>query len=165
MEDNRLFHGFGPHFDPDSKILILGSFPSKMSRKCSFYYMHPRNRFWQVLSIVYGDDFTNPDPKSKRILLSKHKVALYDVVESCFAVNSLDSSLGAITPTDIRSLIEKTSIKKIFLNGKKASSLFLQYFPDLQSLATVLPSTSATNAQYDLRRLHEQWKVIKDPYE
>ena len=41
--------GFEPVFDCESEILILGSFPSKMSFEVGFYYGHPRNRFWKML--------------------------------------------------------------------------------------------------------------------
>jgi G:T/U-mismatch repair DNA glycosylase len=41
---------FSPVTDEDSRILILRTMPSAQSRKESFYYTHPRNRFWQVLA-------------------------------------------------------------------------------------------------------------------
>ncbi len=55
MERRTIDHGFGPFIQPDSRILILGSFPSVKSREASFFYGHPQNRFWKVLEIVYGD--------------------------------------------------------------------------------------------------------------
>ncbi len=39
-------HGFGPVYDCNSEVLILGSFPSVKSREQQFYYGHQQNRFW-----------------------------------------------------------------------------------------------------------------------
>ena len=41
----RISHGFDPVFDERSRVLVLGSFPSVLSRENSFYYGNPRNRF------------------------------------------------------------------------------------------------------------------------
>ncbi|WP_367178981.1 uracil-DNA glycosylase family protein, partial [uncultured Campylobacter sp.] len=45
-------HPFKPIFDENSKILILGSFPSAPSRELGFYYANPQNRFWRVLAQI-----------------------------------------------------------------------------------------------------------------
>ena len=59
----RLTHEFGPFFDHDSKILILGSFPSVKSREQQFYYGHPQNRFWKLLTILFSSsDFKGRYP-------------------------------------------------------------------------------------------------------
>ena len=52
MEYQKLTHTFDPIYNKDSKILILGSFPSVKSRETDFYYGHPQNRFWKVLASV-----------------------------------------------------------------------------------------------------------------
>ena len=49
-------HEIPPVYDKNSKILILGSFPSVKSRENQFFYHHPQNRFWKVLSGVVGCD-------------------------------------------------------------------------------------------------------------
>ncbi|MBQ8933702.1 MAG: ROK family protein, partial [Lachnospiraceae bacterium] len=50
-----LTHPFEPLFDAESRILILGSFPSVKSREQNFFYGHPQNRFWKVLANVFAD--------------------------------------------------------------------------------------------------------------
>ena len=45
-------HNIDPVWDENSKILILGSFPSVKSREEKFFYAHPQNRFWRVLAAV-----------------------------------------------------------------------------------------------------------------
>ena len=50
--ETHAVHEFGPVYDADSKILILGSFPSVKSREVQFYYGHPQNRFWKLLALL-----------------------------------------------------------------------------------------------------------------
>ena len=49
-------HPFPPLYDKSSKVLILGSFPSVKSREQMFFYGHPQNRFWKVITAVMGTD-------------------------------------------------------------------------------------------------------------
>ena len=48
-----IVHPIKPLYNKDSKILILGSFPSVKSREQMFFYGHPQNRFWRVISAVF----------------------------------------------------------------------------------------------------------------
>ena len=45
-------HQIDPVFDKNSRVLILGSFPSVRSRETGFYYGHPANRFWPVMASI-----------------------------------------------------------------------------------------------------------------
>ena len=155
-------HEFPPFVELNSKILILGSFPSVKSREQSFFYMHPQNRFYKVLSKIYGDDFVNVGIEDKKKLFSKYHLALYDVIESCDIVGSSDQSIKNVVPADIEMILKNSSIEHIYINGKKAFELFKRYFPHLLSITTNLPSTSSANAAYSLTRLVEEWKVIRE---
>ena len=65
-EYQHIYHTFEPVYDKDSKILILGSFPSVKSREQGFYYGHARNRFWKVLSVLLScEEPTSIEEKSK----------------------------------------------------------------------------------------------------
>lgn len=154
-------HTFLPVIDPSSTILILGSFPSVKSREASFYYMHPSNRFWRLMDMIFYDHFSSVDIEEKIDQLHKHHIALYDVIEQCEIEGSKDSSIESVVVHDIINMIRDTQIKKIFLNGKKAASLFHKHFPTLKDMATDLPSTSSANARYSLEDLFECWKIIK----
>ena len=154
-------HEFDKFVNFDSNILILGTLPSIISRKNNFYYTNPNNRFYKVLSIIYNDNFHNADIQQKKELLIKHRIALYDVILKCDIVNSSDQSIKNVIPTNIKEIIEKYPIKKIYLNGKKAYELFVKYNKDLTHMAVVLPSTSPANAAYKLEELVNEWKVIK----
>lgn len=157
----KIKHPFTPIINNDSKILILGSFPSVQSRKQQFYYMHPQNRFYKVLSKIYNEDFVNVDINTKINLLNKYNIALYDIVDSCTIHNSDDSTIQKVIVSDLYVLLKKSNIKKIYLNGKKAYEIFSKNYPELINISLQLPSTSSANALYSLEKLYTYWKVIK----
>lgn len=143
----------------DSEILILGSFPSVKSREKNFYYMNPYNRFWKVLSNIYHEDFISANIMTKKDLLKKYKIALYDVVLACDIDKSKDNTITNIVPTNIKELIKGTNIKRIFLNGRTAEKIFLKY-NDIDIPYFSLPSTSSANAKMSLEELVSRWEII-----
>ncbi len=153
----RAFHEFGPFFRPDSRLLILGSFPSVKSREQAFYYAHPQNRFWRVLAGSFGESV----PESlaeKQELLARHKIALWDAVESCEINGSSDASIKNAVPTDIARLLSQTSVKRIILNGKTAERMFMKFHARIAVPSVCLPSTSPANASFTLERLISEWR-------
>lgn len=158
MERQLLTHGFGPFAAPDSRILILGSFPSVKSREAAFFYGHPRNRFWQVIAAVTGEAVPG-SLDEKKALLARRRIALYDVIESCTIVGSADSTIRDVVPADIAAIIRGTDIGRIFVNGSKAGELYDRLIcPALGIPAVRLPSTSPANAAWSLEKLTEAWK-------
>ena len=157
----RVSHEFGPFVNKDSKILILGSIPSVKSREYGFYYMHPQNRFWRVLSDLFNEDFLGSILEKKK-LLKKYKIALWDVIESCDIEGSSDMTIKNIKVNDIKGLIKETNVDKIFITGKKAYELYNKYcFKDVKIEAIYLPSTSGANCQMSFEKLKEKYGVIK----
>lgn len=152
-------HTFPAFYQPDSEILILGSIPSRKSREQSFYYMHPQNRFWKVLSAIYETDIPVSIEEKKKFLM-KNKIALWDVIEECQIIGSSDTSIRNVIPTDILSLLQKTKVKKIYTTGKKAYELYQRYtYPITKIEAIYLPSTSPANvANYKLEDLIEEYR-------
>ena len=151
------YHNIPPVYDKNSKILILGSFPSVKSREAKFFYGHPQNRFWKVLSAVLGCDCPVTAEEKKAMLLS-HNIAVWDVIGSCEIMGSSDASIRSVIPNDIASLVKKTSIIAIFANGATSYNMYKRYCRDAVGLEAVkLPSTSPANASYSLERLTEEW--------
>ena len=154
-------HGFGPVYDKESRILILGSFPSVKSREQAFYYGHPQNRFWKVLAAL-ADTEVPQTIEEKKGWLYLHHVAVYDVIEACDIEGSSDSSIRNVTPADIRTIITQSNISHIFTNGKLAGKLYRRYQAKTCDLPTMeLPSTSPANAAYSLDKLIAAWQDIK----
>ncbi len=153
-------HPFPPLWDTQSRLLILGTFPSVQSRAQSFYYGHPQNRFWRVLSAVYQAPLPNTIEEKKNFLYAHH-IALWDVLKSCSIQGSRDATIRQPVANDLSSLLLCAPIEAIFTNGKKAASLYSRYcMPATGRPAIVLPSTSPANAVYSLEALVTQWRCL-----
>jgi len=152
----RIYHEFGPVYDSKSKVLLLGSFPSVKSRKEQFYYAHPQNRFWKVMSIIFNEEITD----KKQFLLNKN-IALWDVIESCEINGSSDASIKNVNPNDISLIINNSEVKYIFVLGKKAYDMYYKYiFNKVKMDAILLPSTSPANAFKNLDDLVKEFSII-----
>ena len=164
MERETLEHGFGPFCRADSRLLILGSFPSVKSREYGFFYGHPQNRFWPLLARLCGEGVPGT-LEEKKALLARSGVALYDVIERCSIVGSADSSIRDVIPADLGPLLAGSEIGgSIFVNGAKAFALYQRYLdPSLGIPAVKLPSTSPANAAFSLDRLAQIWGEKLDP--
>ena len=160
MQSRHVKHPFGAVIDKNSKVLILGSVPSVKSVENNFYYMHPKNRFWKVLSALLGEDLYSADIETRKSTLLAHNIALYDSVEECDILGSSDSEISNVIPADIPQLISGTQISHIFCNGAASYANLMKYHPQLEGMTTKLPSTSPANAACSLTKLIEVWKTI-----
>ncbi len=157
-----IFHPIAPIYNKESKILILGSFPSVKSREACFFYGHPQNRFWKVLAAVFGDA-TPETVAEKKAFLLKNKVALWDVIAACDIEGSADQSIKNAIANDIAPILAESRIEKIYVNGGTAKKLYDRHiYPNIAREAQVLPSTSPANAAWSLERLIEAWKTIAE---
>ncbi len=160
----RYFHPFEPIIFDDSKVLILGSFPSIKSFEDNFYYAHPKNQFWKILS----DIFKMPsNTKEERIeLLKKHHIALWDVIKSCERKNSLDSNLKNPEVNDFNEFLKKyPNIKAIFFTGRKAEGLFKRFYKDIKKLPLeLLPSPSPAYAVMPFEEKKRKYEEIFKKY-
>lgn len=155
----RQEHTFGPVYNKNSKILILGSFPSVKSRELNFYYGHPQNRFWKLMSKIYNEEIGDEIDIKKQFLL-KNNIALWDTLKSCEIKGSSDASITNVEINNIEELIKKSNISKIIFNGKTAYNLFVKN-ADMTKYSNleirILPSTSPANAAYSLDKLFDIW--------
>ena len=157
-EYRLITHPFEPLYDKDSKILILGSFPSVKSREQQFFYGHPQNRFWKVTAAVFKAKVPKTIEEKRTFILQYH-IALWDVIYSCRIVGSSDASIRDAVPTDLRRIIDNSKVSRVFVNGKTAYDLYMKYqAKQIPFPAEVLPSTSPANAAWSLERLTEAWR-------
>lgn len=158
----RIEHPFGPLFSANSRILILGSFPSVKSREQSFFYGHPQNRFWKVIAAVFDE----PVPRTideKKALILRNGLALWDSIASCEITGSSDASIKNAKANDISIILDNCSIERIYCNGRKSHDLYCKYIePRTGRKAECLPSTSPANAQWTLDRLIEAWSALRN---
>ena len=162
MEAARVVHPIAPVFDQNSKVLILGSFPSVKSREAGFFYGHPQNRYWKVLAAVF-DERVPSSIEEKKAFLLRNRIAAWDVIQSCDIVGSSDSSIKNVVANDLDEILQKSQVTQIFVNGKTAEKMYLKYTkPKLGRDCVCLPSTSPANAAWSVEKLVEAWKAVKD---
>lgn len=153
-------HEFPPVWDGNSRILILGSFPSVKSREQNFFYGHKRNRFWKVLSAVLDCKEPITIEEKKKMLLD-NGIALWDVIQSCEIKGSSDSSIRNVIPNDLSEMLANSKITRIYTNGQTAGNLYKKYMQsEVNMEAMTLPSTSPANAAWSLERLIEKYREI-----
>ena len=160
----HIVHEFDPVFDERSRVLVLGSLPSALSRENRFYYGNPRNRFWRVVAACAREPVpADDDIPAKRSLLLRHGIALWDVIESCDIRGSSDASIRNVVPADVRRITAVAPIEAVICNGGTTGRLYRRWLEPVCGLpATVLPSTSPANAAWSLERLVERWREELD---
>ena len=157
-------HPFKPIFDKNSKILILGSFPSVISRKFGFYYANPQNRFWRVLAGILNANVPESTDEKIKFLLSHH-IAIYDAAISCEIEGSSDAKMSKIVPVNLKPIFKEANITQVYANGGKAYEICKKYLNDEILKVTgkepvKLPSTSPANAKFSLEKLANEWSMI-----
>lgn len=159
-EYKHIRRNFGPVYDSDSRILILGSFPSVKSREAAFYYGHPQNRFWPLLGRLLGSEVPE-DILGRTKLLLRNQIALWDTIEECDVAGSSDSSIRNVVPVDIRRILDAADICVIFCNGGTSFRMFMKHLYPVCGITPVqLPSTSPANAAWTAERLYEAWRAV-----
>ena len=157
-----IVHPIPPVYDENSKVLILGSFPSVKSREAQFFYGHPQNRFWKVVASVFEDELPETIDE-KRAFLLRNNIAVWDVIHSCDITGSSDASIKNVVPNDLSIILNNANIRNIYVNGKTAYKYYEKYTKSLINREAIcLPSTSPANAAWNLERLKGEWKVIKE---
>ena len=157
-------HNIQPLFCENSKVLILGSFPSVKSREQQFFYGHPQNRFWKVISAITDSDLPTTIEEKRKLILD-NRIALWDVIAKCDIVDSSDSSIKNVVANDLTTILNTANIQAIFTNGKTAYKHYNKYiFPKIGIDAICLPSTSPANAAFSLNKLIEIWSCELEKY-
>lgn len=162
-------HGFPPIGQPDARILILGSMPSRESLARQQYYAHPRNAFWPILASLLDIETDNYEERARQVALKR--VAIWDVLKSCYRAGSLDSAIddGSVVPNDFARFYRRHSrIERVFFNGAKAEAIYRKHvLPTLSGPAVALPlqrlpSTSPAHAGMNLEQKTIAWRVLLD---
>lgn len=165
MNKTREIHPFGPVYDSNSRILILGSFPSVKSRDEGFFYAHPQNRFWKVMKSVIGYEGQLTTIEEKTGFLLDHHIALWDTIASCDIIGSSDVSISNVTVNDLKVITDHADIRAVFCNGNTSFKLYRRYAESSSGVAAVmLPSTSPANASWSLERLVMRWQEEIAPF-
>ncbi len=166
--EKRIVHPLEPVFDKCSQILLLGSFPSVKTRAEGFFYGHPQNRFWPLMSEIFRitPQLSISEPERARKFLLEQHIALWDSIYACRIKGSQDSSITDVEPTPLAPLVKESQIKHVFCNGQSSYKYYMKYQDKAIGLpVTVLPSTSPANAAWSLERLVDAWQIIRETLE
>lgn len=162
MRYEHIEHGIPPVFNAESRVLILGTMPSPKSRENGFYYMHPQNRFWRVISTVLGEPLPTTNGERASLLL-KNGIALWDTLAQCDIIGASDCSVKNAAPNDLSIITDTADIKAIFTTGKTAYKYYCRFQQEKTGIEAIcLPSTSPANACFGLDALIDEYKIIKN---
>lgn len=150
---SEIKRGFSPVYDKNSRVLILGSFPSVKSRKTEFYYGNKQNRFWRTVSSFFGDEPPETTEEKKQFVLNRN-LALWDIVTECEITGSQDATIRNFTVADIKTLLQNSQIRYIILNGGRAYGIFVERYADIGVPYEKLPSTSPANTRFTTEEWH-----------
>ncbi len=167
----ELDNGFPPVAAGRPRVLILGSLPGRKSLEARQYYAQPQNAFWRIMGDLYG---AGPDLAYEDRLerLSRHSIALWDVLAAGQRPGSLDASIvrSSAIFNDFGPFLESlTSLHAICFNGKTAQHLYRQHvLPTLEGTPAAgialhgLPSTSPAHAAMPYSEKLARWRRVLD---
>lgn len=150
-------------------MLVLGSMPGRESLVQQRYYAHPRNSFWPIITNLFGLTGENYEENVRQ--LAQKRVAVWDVLMTCFRSGSLDSEIEAssVVPNDFHSFYAKhPRISRVFFNGAKAESIYRKHvLPALEGASAKLelqrlPSTSPAHAALTIEQKRQAWQALLD---
>ncbi len=155
MDNHDRKIGFAPVYNADSRLLILGSFPSVKSREIDFYYGHKQNRFWKMLFGFFGEEVPSTVEEKRNFLLQKG-IALWDMAVSCEIEGSSDATVKNAELANLNEIFRRTHVEKILLNGTLAYQLFLRGYANVAIPYAKMPSTSPANPRYNVETWHKE---------
>ena len=156
----QVIHPLEPIFDKNSRVLILGTMPSPVSRERAFYYAHPQNRFWRVMFNILGEPFSEDNETRKKLCLDNN-IAIWDVLKSCTIKGAADSSIKNAAANDLLRILEAADIKAIFTTGQTAAKYYYKLCEkDTKIAAITLPSPSGANCAVKFETLCERYSEI-----
>lgn len=158
---NRI-SSFPPFIDHSSEILILGSVPGVKSLEKQQYYAHPQNKFWKIIFELCNEEFTENYPE-RVALLTRHHIAIWDVIDSCERKGSLDSEIKNEEANQIAELLEEyPNVKAVFCNGGKSYKNLQKMLGKNYKLPIfLLPSTSPLHTISFEKKLIEWTKILE----
>lgn len=164
-KENTRCIGLPPSVDGRSRVLILGSMPGAASLAAQEYYAHPANRFWPLITRLLKETETPTEYGARLKMLLRHHVALWDAIDACDRVGSLDSDIRNATANDFSAFLRQwPNIRTIGLNGGKAYATFAKANRPLLTRSGLrilkLPSTSPANARWRMDDLLRAWSEL-----
>jgi hypoxanthine-DNA glycosylase len=158
-----LLAGLAPVIAPDTRILVLGSFPGAASLAAGQYYAHPRNQLWPILSALTGEDLAGLAYAERLPRLLAHGIGLWDVLGACERKGSLDADIRKPAANDFARLhLLCPLLETVGFNGQ-ASGKFAPQFAGAGYRTVILPSTSPAHAALSYEQKLRCWRELLVP--
>lgn len=161
-KDSPLLTGLAPVIAPDTRILLLGSFPGAASLAAQQYYAHPRNQFWKLVGALVGEDLYGLPYDERLPRLLAHRFGLWDVLAACEREGSLDSAIRKPAANDFERLHKLCpQLETVGFNGQ-ASGKFAPQFAQAGYRTVVLPSSSPAHMAMSFDEKLAVWRGLVD---
>jgi hypoxanthine-DNA glycosylase len=137
------------------------------------YYAHPHNAFWKLIGTIFDADGSLPYEGKVRIL-TRNRIALWDVLAAATRPGSLDASIvhASAKANDFEQFFRAhPRIRRVYFNGRKAEELYRRLVlpglgPEFAGIRyECLPSTSPAHAGMELAEKLDVWRRIKERQE
>lgn len=152
--------GLAPVVAADTRLLVLGSFPSEASLAAAQYYAHPRNQFWTILSTLWGIDLRALSYAARLDEVRRRGLGIWDVYASCRREGSLDSAIEEAAPNDLAGLVATLPRLSVIAHNGGESARVMRWTSTLASTVVRLPSSSPANASWSLARKVDAWRAL-----
>lgn len=152
--------GLAPVVAPNTRLVVLGSFPSEASLAAGEYYAHPRNHFWPILSVLWGMDLRGLPYAQRLAVVCQRGLGIWDVYASCYRRGSLDSSIEHARPNDLADLLQRAPRLEAFVHNGGESARSMRITRALGLAVYRLPSTSPANASWSFERKLAAWRDV-----
>ena len=163
--DSKRMTGLAPVLAPDTRILVLGSFPGAASLAAGQYYAHPRNQFWKLVGALVGEDLYALSYAERLPRLLAHRFGLWDVLGACEREGSLDSSIRKPAANDFERLRHLCPmLETVGFNGQ-ASGKFAPQFAQAGYRTLVLPSSSPAHMAMSFEQKLVVWRQLVEAEE
>lgn len=152
--------GLAPVVTADTRLLVLGSFPSAASLAAAQYYAHPRNQFWTILSMLWGVDLRALPYTSRLAGVRRRGLGIWDVYASCRREGSLDSAIEEAVPNELAALVAALPALRAIAHNGGESARAMRWTRTLADVVVRLPSSSPANASWSLARKVDAWRAV-----
>ena len=154
----QVLESLPPVLSPDTRLVVLGSFPGVASLRAQQYYAHPRNQFWPLLSALWGIDLVGLSYERRVAEACARGLGLWDVYASCQREGSLDSAIRDAVFNNLDILRQQApGLRAIAHNGAE-SARAMRHTQALGVAVIRLPSTSPAHASWSFERKLAVWR-------
>ena len=153
--------GLAPLLTPDTRVVILGSFPGAASLAAQQYYAHPRNQFWPLLAHLLDPDPSAvlARPYAERVAwLLGRGVGVWDVYQRCEREGSLDADIRSAELNDLQQIRRSCPHLALIAHNGGESARHARHTRGLGVPVVRLPSSSPANASWRFEQKLEAWR-------